>query len=595
MSAEGPVRKPPHVLEGEPPDVDSLMSRLDGQADGDGQRTSDPGPASGRPSAAELLGGRGRRTKRTIRVPDDAVPAGAPSRRTTASVPPPPAPEPKRPSVPPPVIASEPQPVRIMPQRIISVGGLASSPPPAPQPIVERPAVAIAEPTPIGPPVIALPNTAPLAPPISVPAPASPMGPTSDVRLTAAVPNSTDAISSEMPATPPAAPQAIGTPLQAPTLPNLDAQVREALALLDRDDFEGGIDVQVDPNAEGPASEEPIDEIEVVKVEMPQPSKKVHSAPHPPPKRTTTAQQRAISEPPAATLPSAAATAPISITNAEPTSQPAIVVAAAATAQSSAHGPAIAAASPPAAVSAAAPTMADATGELRKKKRQWFEELFNDDYGRTLPKLKEKYLEREVKFIEDALGCDKGATILDLGCGPGEQAVALAARGYEVIGIDLSLAMLARAADEAAEKNQRINFLQGDMRDLTFDEAFDGIYCWGTTFGYFDDAKNMEVVQKIHKALRRGGRFLLDIYNRDYVVPRTPSMVWFEGEGCVCMDEVHHNAITSRLQVKRTMMMEDGRQREIDYSIRLYALHELGKLLHECGFRVAEASGDTST
>jgi hypothetical protein len=58
---------------------------------------------------------------------------------------------------------------------------------------------------------------------------------------------------------------------------------------------------------------------------------------------------------------------------------------------------------------------------------------------------------------------------------------------------------------------------------------------------------------------------------------------------------VHHNAITSRLQVKRTMMMEDGRQREIDYSIRLYALHELGKLLHECGFRVAEASGDTST
>ncbi len=233
--------------------------------------------------------------------------------------------------------------------------------------------------------------------------------------------------------------------------------------------------------------------------------------------------------------------------------------------------------------------------EIRKKKRQWFEELFNDDFARTLPRLDPRYLDREVGFIEDALGCDKGATILDLGCGPGEQAVALASRGYEVIGVDLSLAMLARASDEAAEKGQRINFLQGDMRDLTFDEAFDGIYCFNTTFGYFDDGKNAEVVQKIHRALRRGGRFLLDVVNRDYIAPRTPSMVWFEGDGCVCMDEVQLNGLNSRLVVKRTMMMEDGRQREIEYQIRLYALHELGKLLHDSGFRVAEVSGDTST
>ena len=235
------------------------------------------------------------------------------------------------------------------------------------------------------------------------------------------------------------------------------------------------------------------------------------------------------------------------------------------------------------------------SAEVRRKKRQWFEELFNDDYARTTPKMDQKYLDREVKFIEDALGCDKGATILDLACGPGEQAVALSIRGYEVIGIDLSLSMLARAADEASEKQQRINFVQADMRDLTFDEAFDGVYCWGTSFGYFDDVKNAEVVQTIHKALRRGGRFLLDVANRDYIVGRAPSMVWFEADGCVCMDEMQMNSISSRLVVKRTMMMEDGRQREIDYSIRLYALHELGKLLHDNGFRVVEASGDTST
>jgi hypothetical protein len=43
------------------------------------------------------------------------------------------------------------------------------------------------------------------------------------------------------------------------------------------------------------------------------------------------------------------------------------------------------------------------------------------------------------------------------------------------------------------------------------------------------------------------------------------------------------------------MMMDDGRSKEIDYSVRVYSLHELGKILHDQGFRVAEVSGRTAT
>jgi hypothetical protein len=45
------------------------------------------------------------------------------------------------------------------------------------------------------------------------------------------------------------------------------------------------------------------------------------------------------------------------------------------------------------------------------------------------------------------------------------------------------------------------------------------------------------------------------------------------------------------MRVKRTMMLDDGRSKEIEYSVRIYALHELGKVLHDHGFRVAEVSG----
>lgn len=241
-------------------------------------------------------------------------------------------------------------------------------------------------------------------------------------------------------------------------------------------------------------------------------------------------------------------------------------------------------------IATAAPTPLPAPSGVKRQKA-WWEELFGDDFLRTMERLDRKFTQRECNFIEDRLGVETGAVILDLACGPGLHAVELASRGYSVVGYDLSLAMLARAADEAQERGQKLNFLQGDMREMAFDETFDAVYSWNTSFGYFDDEKNYDVLRRIHRALRQGGMLLMDVINHDYVVCRQPSLVWFEGDGCVCMDEMSVDSFTSRLRVKRTVMFEDGRTREVDYAIRLYALHELGKMLHEVGFKVVEVTG----
>jgi SAM-dependent methyltransferase len=242
----------------------------------------------------------------------------------------------------------------------------------------------------------------------------------------------------------------------------------------------------------------------------------------------------------------------------------------------------------------APPPMTDSAA-MRKKTRPWWEELFNDDFIRTMARVTDGQIRKEVDFIEESLGCEAGAMVLDLACGTGRHAVELATRGYQVVGFDLSLAMLARASDEAQDRGQKINFVQGDMRDMTFEETFDGVYSWNTSFGFFDEEKNGGVVAKVHRALKKGGQFLLDVVNRDYIVRQAPSLAWFEGDGCICMDEMQIDFITSRMRVKRTLMMDDGRTKEIEYSVRVYALHELGKLLHDNGFRVAEVSGRTAT
>jgi SAM-dependent methyltransferase len=249
-----------------------------------------------------------------------------------------------------------------------------------------------------------------------------------------------------------------------------------------------------------------------------------------------------------------------------------------------------------AAVAPPTPDPAAAKAAQRAKTRQpWWEDLFNEDFMRASARVNDEQVRREVTFIEESLGVAAGGVVLDLGCGAGHHAVEFASRGYGVVGYDLSLYQLALAADVAQERSQKINFLQGDMREMAFEEMFDGVFCWNTTFGYFEEDKNLAVAQRVFKALRPGGMFLIDVLNRDFAAASAPQQVWYEGDSCVCMDDMSVDYISSRLRVKRSIILDDGRTKESLFSLRLYSLHELGKLLHEVGFRVTEASGHPAT
>ncbi len=225
------------------------------------------------------------------------------------------------------------------------------------------------------------------------------------------------------------------------------------------------------------------------------------------------------------------------------------------------------------------------------KDRPWFEDLFDSDFVRTLDNPKARDVERETNFIEESLAQPKGARILDLACGPGVHAISLAKRGYDVVGLDLSPMMLQLAKEFSAKSEQPIQLVKGDMRDLDLENAFDGIYCWSTSFGFFEPDENLSVLMRVGRAIKPGGRFVLDIANRDFHAPRSPNMAWFQRPGVICMDEVHFNTLTSRLEVKRMAMFQEGRSRELAYSIRLYSLHEITGLLEVAGFRILEISG----
>ena len=227
--------------------------------------------------------------------------------------------------------------------------------------------------------------------------------------------------------------------------------------------------------------------------------------------------------------------------------------------------------------------------------KTWCDEVFQEHYLRTLPFLTPEATLREARFVTDSLKLSNQSRVLDLACGYGRHSMELAAQGVNVVAIDSSLALLERGAEEAERRKLPIEFIQGDMRELEFDEEFDGVFCLSNSFGFYDDETNKKVIRRIARALKPGGRFFLEILNRDYIVEELPTRVWWEGDGCVVLEEVEFNYFSSRLISNRSVVFDDGNQLEQEISIRSFCLHEIGKLLHAAGLRVVEVSGSMAT
>ena len=228
---------------------------------------------------------------------------------------------------------------------------------------------------------------------------------------------------------------------------------------------------------------------------------------------------------------------------------------------------------------------------LQKRSKPWYEEVFDEDYLRTLPFMTPEQTGREATFIRQVLAPPKGGEVLDVACGYGRHALELAQQGLRVTGLDLSLPLLIRAADDAQRRGLAVNFVHADMREMSFNGQFDAAYCVLSSFGYFDEETNLRVATAVCRALKPGGRFLLDIINRDYIVRDLPSRVWWEGDGCVVLEEVDFNYHTSRVLVRRSVAFGNGRQSEQEISMRAYSLHEVGKMLRQAGLRVLQVSG----
>lgn len=231
-----------------------------------------------------------------------------------------------------------------------------------------------------------------------------------------------------------------------------------------------------------------------------------------------------------------------------------------------------------------------------RKRRNWYEEVFGDHYGAILPADADASAEIDASFIQQCLDLASGMTLLDVGCGDGRHAHAFAQMGLDVTGLDNSMPQLLRAARRNEASKFNFDILQGDMRKLPRDRAYDAVSCLGTSFGYFEtDEQNRQCLQDMVEVLKPGGKLALQVFNRDYLMGVLPCRSWWQGRGCLVLDVADMQFATGRVRIHRTVVFEDGRQFEHHISIRAYSAHTLSKMLTTLGAKVLELSGSRDT
>ncbi|CAA9246108.1 MAG: hypothetical protein AVDCRST_MAG50-1981 [uncultured Acidimicrobiales bacterium] len=126
-----------------------------------------------------------------------------------------------------------------------------------------------------------------------------------------------------------------------------------------------------------------------------------------------------------------------------------------------------------------------------------------------------KGTEQEVEFLIDALGLRPGMRALDVGCGPGRHALALAQRDIEVVGIDIAERFIELARRGAPA---RATFDVGDARALPYHAEFDAVIslCQGG-FGLVGE-HDPSVLDGMARALKPGGLLALSAFSAYFAV-----------------------------------------------------------------------------
>ncbi|MFO7637566.1 MAG: methyltransferase domain-containing protein [Clostridia bacterium] len=206
--------------------------------------------------------------------------------------------------------------------------------------------------------------------------------------------------------------------------------------------------------------------------------------------------------------------------------------------------------------------------------------------------------ERQLSCIREAAG-PPPASILDVACGSGGYAVALAGEGYDVTATDIDGEMVRITREKAAVGNVRLAAVQMDMLDFSSlgNRRFDCIFCIGNSLVHLKDALEIrKALDNMAAHLEKRGVLILQIINYDRILAQDVRSLPTITNGGISFERnytLRKESGTISFDTVLTTSQEQG-SKVIRNSVELFPLtsRHMESLLHDAGFKDVTLYGD---
>ena len=206
---------------------------------------------------------------------------------------------------------------------------------------------------------------------------------------------------------------------------------------------------------------------------------------------------------------------------------------------------------------------------------------------------------RQLEWLWEQLALAPEMSLLDVTCGPGLYAVALARRGLEVTGVDFGPAAIEYARSLAAmeEVAASCHFFQEDVRNFDFGESrFDAALFLYGQLAVFPRAEARQLLAAIAGALRPGGRLAVELLEQEKVDKSISSWwftddtgLWGEAPFLSLGERFWYEELKLSCERYYTLHLETGEMDEILLCDQTYAMAEMVEMMDAAGFSEVKA------
>ena len=229
---------------------------------------------------------------------------------------------------------------------------------------------------------------------------------------------------------------------------------------------------------------------------------------------------------------------------------------------------------------------------LKQASDDWFVGFQDGLKAKFWRAVAEPWADDDAAAIAALLDLPAGARVLDAPCGAGRIAVRLAERGQRVTGIDISEVEIAEARRVAAERGVEVRFEVCDVREAPA-EGYDALVMWGNSFGYTPHAETIRHLAASRRALREGGRLVLETLTAaELMLPQLSERLDYD-LGDVRMRGSHSYDVRHSRQVSELEFTAPGSEPETATVVHhVHTVAEIVRLLEGAGFELDELLGD---